>query len=185
MRKIAAILSSPNVNGNSETIVNAITDGAMGLSTNEFEIIRLNKMRFAKGCQACQKCKVVGKCAVNDDIWDVLETIRNFDSVIISTPLYFGEACSQYRTLADRFYSFINADGSSNLEPGKKVAVVVTCNNEIESASALADKIENLFIESFKFVSAGKIIFCDHGKKNAAKNDTEILSRARSIGKNL
>ena len=59
----------------------------------------------------------------------VLDAIREAESVILSAPVYFGCPCAQYRLLEDRFYSFLNADFSSNVAAGKKLAVTAAFDN--------------------------------------------------------
>lgn len=126
MSKIVAVVASPIVDGNSDTIVSAVTDGAMGLSTNIIELFRLDKFRTLRGCSACNDCKKTGRCIHNDEIQDILDAIRDADVVIMSTPVYFNEVASQYKVLEDRMYSFYNNDASHNITAGKKAVIVVT-----------------------------------------------------------
>lgn len=185
MSKILAIVASPRKGGNCETIVDAITDGTMGLSLNVLDIINLNAFRFANGCQACMGCKLTGLCATNDDLQPVLNLIKEADSLIVATPVYFGHSSSQYRMLEDRLFCFIGKDGSSLLPKGKKLATVVTYGRDHGAAKAVADGIERLFVERFSFEPIGKIVFSDNGSEHAAEKDDELLEKARLLGKML
>jgi multimeric flavodoxin WrbA len=185
MSKILAIIASPRKGGNCETIVNAITDGAMGLSPNVLDIINLNGLRFTNGCQACMGCKLTGACVTKDDLQPILGLIREADSVIIATPVYFGHSSSQYRMLEDRLYCFIDKDGSSLLQKGKKIITVVTCGGDVAAAETVADDIERVFVNRFAFKSAGRIVLADKGSKHAAENNDELLEEARLLGKKL
>jgi len=182
MSNVVAILASPRKDGNSSTIANAILDGAMGLSTNVIKIHHLNKLSYVRGCQDCLGCKKTGKCVTMDDLSEVLTDLRNADAIIIATPLYFGQPAAQYRMLEDRLYSFLNADFTSNMEPGKRVVTVVTYGSDAKSANDVADAIEKLFIGTFKSVSLGKIVYSCKGSKNTALNDAAILKTARDLG---
>ena len=112
MGKIVAILSSPRQKGNSFDIVNAILDGAMGLSTNVIKLHRLDNLRSFHGCRACMGCKKSNACVQQDDVSQILEDMMDADCVIFSTPVYFGSPNAQYKVLEDRMFSFIHGDGS-------------------------------------------------------------------------
>lgn len=185
MSKILAIIASPRKDGNCETLINAITDGAMGLSTNILDIIHLNSLRFTNGCQACMECKKTGSCVTKDDLSPILDLIRDADSLIVATPMYFGHSSSQYRMLEDRMYSFLENDGNCTLAKGKKLVTVVTCGKDKGTAEIVANNIERVYTNYFGLIPSGKIVMVDHGSKNAAKNNESLLEEAKLIGKKL
>jgi len=185
MSKILAIVASPRRGGNCSAIVNAITDGAMAFSTNVLEIITLNTLRFTSGCLACMGCKLTGSCVTKDDLSPLLSLVKESDTIIVATPVYFGHATSQYRMFEDRLFSFIDNDGSSTLPIGKKLVTVVTCGEDTEIAETVADEIEWLFVNYFSFKTMGRIVFADRGSKRAAEKNPELLERAKLIGRKL
>lgn len=101
----------------------------------------------------------------------------------MSSPVYFGEACGQYRLLEDRFYSFLNGDFSLNIGTGKKVAIVTSCGSA--GAQELADKFEGVMVNYFKFSSVGKIAITGGNPLDAAKNNKDIMSKAKEMGKKI
>jgi len=175
---IVAIISSPEKGGNTDTIVNTIVDEARAKG-KETEVFYINPMSNRKGCQGCGGCKKKGSCVVKDDITPVLDAIRKADGVILSSPVYFGEACGQYRLVEDRFFSFINGNFTPNIAPGKKVAVVTAAGSE--GADVLADKIAATMKNYFKCDIVGKIAFVSRSDKNAAKNDAAVLAEAKAL----
>lgn len=184
MAEIVAIISSPQSHGNTAAIVNAITDGAMGLSTNIIDLYRLEKFRSVHGCLCCLRCKSTGHCAQDDDITDLLGRIRTADVVIFSTPVYFGGPCSQYKMLEDRMYSFLGMDMKSNLPPGKKAIVVVSCGSHVEIAGEVADRMSrNLANIGFKVVD--KICYCDQDGTRSPLSNDEVIAQAKAIGQKL
>lgn len=66
-------------------------------------------------------CKKAGKCIKKDNLTPILDAIASCDGLVISTPDYFGQPCSQYRTLEDRFYGFLGPNFELNIKPNKKV----------------------------------------------------------------
>jgi len=177
---IVAVISSPRKGGNCDTVVNAIVDSAKA-NGKDVKVFYLNPMTNRKGCQACNGCKKAGRCIVHDDLTPVLDAIRDSEGVILSSPVYFREACGQYRLLEDRFFSFLNADFSLNIKPGKKVAIVTSCGGS--GAQELADKIEGVMCGFMKFEPVGKIVITGGNALDTAKNNKEIMSMAKDIGK--
>jgi len=179
---IVAIIASPRKNGNTNTIVEAMAEGAKN-NGKDVKKFYLNSLSNAKGCQACMACKKSGSCIQKDDHAEILNAIRDAEGLILSTPNYFGEANGQFRLLQDRFYSFINADFSSNVAPGKKLAVVVSCGGGAEGAKVLADKIEGTMAKYFKFEPIGKIVFTGANAPDTASKDNAVLEEAKATGK--
>ena len=181
---IVAIIASPRKNGNTNTIVEAIIKEVKD-NGKEVKTYHLNTLSNAKGCQACMACKKSGSCVQKDDHAEILNAIRDAEGLVLSTPNYFGEANGQFRLLQDRFYSFINADFSSNVAPGKKLAVVVSCGGGAEGAKVLADKIEGTMVKYFKFEPIGKIVFTGANAPDTASKNDAVLEEAKAIGKKL
>ena len=180
MGKIVAIVSSPRVGGNSNAIVDAITDGAMGLSTNVIKLYRLDALRNVHGCKACMGCKTKGSCVQQDDLTPVLEDIRDADCVIFSSPNYFGETNAQYKLLQDRMYSFFGPEGST-LPKGKSAIVVMTGGGPEEYIKPAADKMADI-IKGIGFEIAEVVVYSDQSGKSLAKDNREFLHKMKELG---
>ncbi len=176
---IAAIISSP-AKGNTYTIVNAMAE-QLKADGKDVQVFEINAMKDRRGCQGCNACKRKGSCVTKDDLTPVLDAVRNADGIILSTPVYFGEACGQYRLLEDRFFSFLNADFSVNIAPGKKVAVVVSAGSA--GADKLAEKIEGVMKNYFKCEPIGNITVTTGNDPKCAANSAEIMAKAKEIAK--
>ncbi|MEN6544657.1 MAG: flavodoxin family protein [Armatimonadia bacterium] len=130
MKKIACLLGSPRSGGNSETIARKIieTAEAQGASAS---IFALCKMDF-KGCCACLACKKgLDECAVQDDLTEALDAIREADILIIASPVYFGQLTGVMKMAVDRMYSFVDVGyltggNRTRLAKGKKCAFILT-----------------------------------------------------------
>ena len=183
MGKIVAILASPRQRGNSFAIVDSILDGAMGLSTNVIKLHRLDNLHSFHGCRACRACKKTGSCVQQDDISDVLEDMRDADCVIFSSPVYFGAPNAQYKTLEDRMYSFIGADGKKAME-GKKAIVVVTLGAPVEMGRPTADGMTHA-LEAVGFEVIREVVYSDDGGKSPAADNLELMKEMKGLGLNF
>jgi multimeric flavodoxin WrbA len=179
---IVAIVASPRKSGNSSTIVQAMKKGAKE-NGKDVKIYCLNSLSNAKGCQACMACKAKVGCVTKDDHAEILSAMREAEGIILSTPTYFGEADGRFRLLQDRFYSFIGPNFVPNIDPGKKLAVVVSCGGGADGARALADKIEGSMVNFFKCEPVGKIVFTGGNAPDEASKNQAILDEAVAIGK--
>lgn len=122
--QVVSIKGSPRKKGNSSALADVFTakareKGATVLDWN------LNELDF-RGCQACMYCKTKQEdCAVQDDLTQIMDAVKNADIVVLATPVYFGDISSQAKTFVDRTFSFlipdfITAQNPGRLQPGKK-----------------------------------------------------------------
>ncbi|MBI4774657.1 MAG: flavodoxin family protein [Deltaproteobacteria bacterium] len=126
--KCLAILGSPRKGANSSIIAQTMLDTAskLGAITETFV---LKDMDYS-GCIACNSCKTkTVSCVLEDDLTQVLESIKSADIMILATPNYFGEVSGQFKCFFDRTYSFLNPDYTGRLDPGKKSVFILTQGN--------------------------------------------------------
>jgi multimeric flavodoxin WrbA len=100
--KVYAIDGSPRKNNNTATLLKKALEGVKEATKDkevETEIINLYDLNYT-GCKSCFACKRLGsksygKCAVKDDIHEVLEKISQADGLIFGSPVYFGNITGQ------------------------------------------------------------------------------------------
>ncbi len=182
MASTVVILGSPR-KGNSEAIAEAIANEAKAKG-NEIKTFKMNQLK-ARGCQGCFGCKKAGKCVVKDDMLEVLDAVREADSLILATADYFGQPTAQYRMFEDRCFSFLGGDFVPNIAPGKKVAIVVTCGSGLDGAKTMASAIEGVWANFFKGEVVGKIVRGGLMGPNEASENAEIMEEAKALGKKL
>ncbi len=125
---IVCVFGSPRTRGNSASIAKRFCETAGSLGA-EIKYFHLNKLVFT-GCQACMSCKTkLDRCALKDDLTEVLDAVRDTDVLVIATPVYYGEVSSQTKAFIDRTFSYVAPDymtnpASSRLSPGKKLLFI-------------------------------------------------------------
>ena len=99
-KRVLIISSSIRNKSNSELLAREAEKGALAAG-NEVEFISLKDkdIRFCKGCLACQKML---RCVIKDDVADILEKVKNADTLVFVTPIYYYELSGQLKTLLDR-----------------------------------------------------------------------------------
>ena len=101
MKKVLILSGSPRKGGNSDILCDQFAKGALEAG-NEVEKIRVAEKKIAP-CTGCYFCRNSGgKCALNDDMGDLLQKIIDCDVLVLSSPVYFYSMCAQLKAVIDR-----------------------------------------------------------------------------------
>ena len=102
MSKRVLILSgSPRKGGNSDLLCDEFLRGAQE-SGNQAEKVFLRSKKVAP-CNACYYCKSSGgKCAISDDMTEILNKMQAADVIVMASPVYFYSIDSQMKAVIDR-----------------------------------------------------------------------------------
>lgn len=107
-KKVLVISTSLRKHSNSEMLADSFMEGA-GKAGHDAEKISLRdkEIAFCRGCLACQKLL---KCAIEDDVNEIAEKMRQADVIAFATPIYYYEMSGQMKTLLDRANSLYASD---------------------------------------------------------------------------
>ena len=99
--EILALIGSPRKNSNCEIIVDEIAKGAEenGHTVTKYIIHDLD-VAPCSGCELCNKGK---DCRYEDDGTEIIDKLASGASVILASPIYFGQMTAQAKTIVDRF----------------------------------------------------------------------------------
>ena len=102
MSKRVLILSgSPRKGGNSDLLCDEFLRGAQE-SGNQAEKVFLRSKKVAP-CNACYYCKSSGgKCAISDDMTEILNKMQAADVIVMASPVYFYSIDAQMKAVIDR-----------------------------------------------------------------------------------
>ncbi|MCB2362001.1 flavodoxin family protein [Clostridium estertheticum] len=136
--KVYAINGSPRKNKNTATLLQKALDGVKEAAKDkkiETEIINLYDLNYT-GCKSCFACKRLGgksygKCAIKDDIHEVLEKVSQADGLIFGSPIYFGNITGQLLSFLERLlFPYLVYDKNHSTIPPKKMptAFIYTMN---------------------------------------------------------
>ncbi|MEG3056021.1 MAG: flavodoxin family protein [Methanoculleus sp.] len=98
--KVLGISGSPRRHGNTETLLDAVLDGARDAGA-EVEKIILRTLDYAS-CQGCNACHRTGVCIIEDEITPVFEAIARADILIVASPIYSMGITAELKGLIDR-----------------------------------------------------------------------------------
>lgn len=212
--KVYAINGSPRKNKNTATLLKKALEGVKASNPDaETEIINLYDLNYT-GCKSCFACKLIdgksyGKCAVKDDLYEVLEKLSQADGIIFGSPIYLGTITAQLQGFFERFiFQYLVYDKNYSTIAPKKMptAFIYTMNAPKElmknigypqSFNSMEGAIERMFSKPLVMYSNNTYQFNDYSKyKSDAFSEEEKrkhretqfpidLENAFSIGKNL
>jgi len=181
--KMTAFLGSPRAGGNTDTITSRVLDGARE-SGCEVEKIALRNLKI-RGCIGCDRCWQNGKkCAIDDDMTALYDTIAGSNILLFSTPVYWYAPTALMKAFIDRFVIFNRPPGKPLIEG--KSAIIVTAYEE--EGPAAAEPLLKMFHLSLDYLGVKLIdtIAADGlGPKDAILGKPEILENAYKLGLSL
>jgi multimeric flavodoxin WrbA len=184
---IIAFNGSPRRTGNTSTLVEKILEGAREEDAETTHVV-LDEIDL-KGCQGCLSCrKNPGFCARQDGLSPYLEAMKTCDAIVVGCPVYMFHVSGQMKLLVDRLYSFYEdqPDGSyeSALPAGKRFAFVTSQGYPDPDRYERVIRWLGGMVGGLGMETVGKIVHADSAAK-PAENDSELLERARQIGRTL
>ncbi len=188
--KIVCLLGSPNAEGNSAALARRFCDTAESMGA-AMETFSLNKLRY-RGCQACMACKTrLDKCALSDDLSPVLDAVAEADILVLASPVYYGEVCSQMKAFIDRTFCFLtpefktNPAAGSRLQPNKKLVFIqVQTEKDPEKFSDIYPRYQ-FFFNWYGFTESHLIRACGVVAPGDVKAQEEVMALAEKTARLL
>ena len=108
MSNVLVISTSLRAKSNSDILTDHLIAGARDAG-HQVEHISLKgkNIKFCIGCLACQKTQ---KCIQKDDAVEIAEKVKNADTLVFVTPIYYYEMSGQMKTLLDRMNPLYTSD---------------------------------------------------------------------------
>jgi len=198
--KVYAINGSPRKNKNTATLLQKALDGVKKSAKGkelETEIINLYDLNYT-GCKSCFACKRLGstsygKCAIRDDIYEVLEKLSQADGIIFGSPIYFGTITGQLQSFLERllFPYLVYDEHYSSIAPKKMpTAFIYTMNaseevmNQIgylNTFNNIEASIAHIFTKPSVMYSNSTYQFDDYSKYKADAFSEEERAEHRKI----
>ena len=179
MSKVLVITTSLRAKSNSDRLAEELIRGAKDAG-HEVEHISLKgkDIKFCIGCLACQKTQ---KCVLKDDAIEIAEKVKNADTLVFTTPIYYYEMSGQMKTLLDRLNPLYPSDYRF-----RKVYMLSTATEDEEYVQEKAVSGLKGWIDCFEQAEFAGSLFCG-GISDAGEADQHQaeLEEAYEFGKGL
>lgn len=184
MKKILLVNASPRKGGNSDVIVQMLKTDLQNCDVTVFNM----REKQCKPCMACGACQ--GKdsqmCVQDDDIKQLLPVIDQCDGIVLATPIYNQQICSQAKLFIERWYPFFKYDShlmSNTSKYGKKGALICSFwGSPVDITTKYAqwtlDGFSQIGVEDKK-----ALIFPQIPERGAIKDNAEYVARIHNLAK--
>ena len=179
MSSILVITTSLRGRSNSDILAERMIKGAEDAG-NKVEHISLKskEIGFCIGCLSCQKTQ---ECVIKDDAVEIAEKVKNADTLVFVTPIYYYEMSGQLKTLLDRLNPLYPSDYKF-----RKVYMLTTAAEDEPFVPEKAESGLQGWVDCFGKAELAGSLFCgginDPGE---ATGHEDALDRAYDFGKNL
>lgn len=175
--KVLLINGSPNVKGCTHTALEEVST-TLNQEGIETEIIHVGN-KDIRGCIACRKCKINGKCVFNDIVNEVAPKLAECDGIIIGSPVYYASANGTLISFIDRLFYSMTADKTM-----KVGAAVVSCRRGGNTSTF--DEINKYFTISGMPIASSQYWNMVHGNSpEEVRQDLEGMQTMRTLGRNM
>ena len=179
MSNVLVITTSLRTKSNSDILAGRIIDGAKDAGHNVEQVTLKGKdIKYCTGCLACQKNQ---KCVLKDDAAGIAEKVKNADTLVFVTPIYYYEMSGQMKTLLDRMNPLYSSD--------YKFRNIYLMTTAAESEDDVPEKaLSGLqgWIDCFEKAELAGSLFCGGltGPSEALNNEN-TLNSAYEFGRSL
>ena len=179
MSKVLVISTSLRAKSNSDILAESLIKGAQDAG-HEVEQISLKgkELKFCIGCLACQKMQ---ECVLKDDAVWIAEKVKNADTLVFATPIYYYEMSGQMKTLLDRLNPLYPSDYRF-----RKIYMLTTAAEDEDYVPEKAISGLQGWVDCFEKAELAGALFCggisDPGE---ASGNKEAQDKAYEFGKSL
>ncbi len=180
MADIILISGSPRANGNTEYALNICKEEIEkhGLTA---EVLTLRGKQI-QGCIACGKCGEQDKCALKDDLNEMLPAIKEAQGFIVGAPVYFGTARGDVMNMLQRVGMVARKNG--NWLAGKVGGPVVVARRG-GLTSTLQEMLMSFFISGMTVCGSSYWNIAFGGAPGEVADDAEGIQTLKTFAANV
>ncbi len=171
---ILILNGSPRPNGLTAQMIGALREGAeaAGREVRQFDVYRMD----VRGCIACEYChtKGNGRCVQKDSMQEIYPLLRQAETLVLASPIYYHNISGQLKCVIDRFYAALFPEKP---EPLKR-AVMLLASGDADVYDGALFSLEGDFAGYLELETK---CFTAHGGAVPAKTLEEIREYARSL----
>lgn len=179
MSNILVISTSLRPRSNSDILTERLVAGARDAGHQVEEIsLKGKELKYCIGCLACQKTQ---RCVQKDDALWIADKMKDADTLVFSTPIYYYEMSGQMKTLLDR----MNPLYSSEYSFRRVYMLSVAAEDETYTPEKAVSGLEG-WVDCFeKAKLCGSLFVGGLNGPGEASANAEALEKAYQFGKNL
>ena len=175
--KVLMINGSPRANGNTSTALQEMEKVFLEEGV-EVDYIQVGQLPI-RGCIACGKCRLLGKCVFDDAVNEAAAKLETADGLVIGSPVYYASANATLMALLQRL--FYSTPYSKAMKVGCSVMVA-----RRGGLSSTYDEMNKFFgISGMPMVSGQYWNSVHGGAPGQAAQDAEGMQGMRTLARNM
>ena len=179
MSNILVISTSLRPRSNSDILTERLVAGARDAGHQVEEIsLKGKELKYCIGCLACKKTQ---HCVQKDDALWIADKMKDADTLVFSTPIYYYEMSGQMKTLLDRMNPLYSSDYRFRRVYMLSVAAEDETYTPEKAVSGLGGWVD--CFEKAKL--CGSLFVGGLNGPGEASANAEALEKAYQFGKNL
>lgn len=179
MSKVLVITTSLRAKSNTDILASRVAEGAKDAG-HDVSCVSLKgkEIKYCIGCLGCQK---TGKCVLKDDVPEIMESVRNADTLVFASPIYYYSLSGLMKTFLDRMNPLYGSEYKF-----RNIYLLTTAADDAKYTPEKAVNCLQGWIDCFEKAELKGSIFCPaiNGPGEANSKPKE-LQRAYDFGKNL
>jgi multimeric flavodoxin WrbA len=177
-KKITVLTGSPRRGGNTDLLAEAFIKGAAaaGNEVFRFDTAALN----IAPCVDCKYCFAnEGDCQQKDDMQEIYAALRQSDTLVFASPVYWFDFTAQIKLAIDRLYNSVGKQ-----YPIKECALLLACANPDGRVADGAITTYQGICKYFSWQNLGIILQSGVADKGAV-NGKDSLVKAKELGESI
>jgi multimeric flavodoxin WrbA len=190
-KKIIVFCSSPNKNGNTNTVVEWVSQGARQAGA-EIDIVDTARLKYKTiGCVACMGCQRSDAyaCVIDDEATPVLSRIPQYDVSVFATPVYMMGPTAQTKVFGDRMFSLFKFDAAGTFtHPFKKGSAIGLIATSGAGKSVSGIKMVRKTFQAMAGLTGQEfhsLLVPDAGESGAVRKNENVKAKAIAFGRKI
>ena len=176
-KNITVLVGSPRKNGNTEILADAFIGGAGGAGHSVTKITLRGKK--ISPCVNCDFCLNERRCAFDDDMTPIYETLIHTDILVFATPVYFYSFPAQLKCVIDRLHNPVRESFTV-----KGSVLLAVCEDDDDATFLPLSGTYGAIINYLGWKNLGSVLIRGVGKKGSVKGNPD-LEKAALLGGSL
>lgn len=185
--KILAIHGSPR-EGNSKILL----DEAIKIccaDNHEVTLIKPCELNLS-GCTACDGCSNTGLCIIRDDMDKIYPLLKNYERIIVATPIFFFGIPAQFKILVDRcqclwYEKYVLKKTNPNHIKRKALIMIVGGMKKGEIGVTCAEATIKAFLRTINFKEHKTISYLGYDQAGDILKNLTALQEVRNATEEL
>lgn len=177
--KVLAILGGPHKNGTTAKMLEVAIRSCKKRGDDVTAVSLYDKN--IQYCCGCRKCLETRECVMkNDDMLEITNLVRESDTIILASPVYWANVPAAVKNLFDRLLGVAMEETKTFPKPrlsGKKYMMLLACNTampfaEMFGQSSGAKRVIREFFKTAGMRPLGSVVCGDTSRKTELSQKT-------------